>query len=357
MSKQASTSEQLTLKIMEDLHKYWQPHTGQVKALSGLVNGDFSACMIQCGRKWGKTDVSEYALWRWALMNPGSTCYYIAPELKHGRELIWNNLRLLRFGQKRDEFGRPLPGGEDTLAKYVKSVNQSDSRIRLKNGSQIVIVGSENWQAANGLTPDFVVYDEFKVFKKQWHTEFNPNRIVRKAPLLLIGTPPKPGDCNREQYIEFAEQAIKREDMFHIEASSYENPHVPKDEIDREIAILRERGEIDVIEREYYGRLVYGGADAIFPMLDEKRHVHAHSELLQVIKRDRKKMDWFCITDPGTTTCFASLIGCINPYTKKIYLLDEIYETDQQYTSVRHIYPQLDNKMQEFYPNSEVNTD
>ena len=353
----ADKSALLTQQIMEDLHANWTPHTGQLSCLKDLFYGSKSMVMIQCGRKWGKTDAAIYCLWRWALLHPGSSCYYVAPELKHGKELIWHNQRLIKFGKERDNLGRIVPGGIDSLKKYIKAVNNSEARLTLTNGSQIIIVGSENWGAANGLTPDFAVYDEFKVFKRQWHIEFNPNRIVRKAPLVLIGTPPKMGDGNREQYIDVADQARQREDMVHIEASSYDNPHIPRDEIDREIEILKQRGEFDVIEREYYGKIVTGGSAAIFPMLDRTRHVRSHNDIIREIKRDIKKLEWYCIVDPGSTTCFAALICAINPYTRKLYILDEIYETDQQHTSVRSIYPRLDQKMAEMYPLGEVDED
>ncbi len=345
-----SNADLLYLQIIEDLHKHWMPYDEQVTACQPIVDGKANTVFIQCGRKWGKTDLAIYLLWRWALLNPGSTCYYVAPELQHGRELIWNNLRLQNFGAERDDSGRLLPGGSNPLKKYIASISTTDSRVRFKNKSSIKVIGSENWGAANGLTPDFAVYDEFKVFKKQWHTEFNPNRIVRKAPLVIIGTPPKPGDNNKDQYIEISDQAKLREDMVHVESSSYKNPHVPHDEIDREIAILRQRGEEDVVQREYFGKLVYGGADSIFPMFDEKRHIFHHDDLIQEIKRDRKKLDWFVLTDPGTTTCFAVLLGCINPYTKTVYILDELYETDQRNTSVRLIYPKMELKMYELNP-------
>jgi len=92
-------------------------------------------------------------------------------------------------------------------------------------------------------------------------------------------------------------------------------------------------------------------------MLKKERHIYLHSEVLNDIKRDLRKMEWFCITDPGTTTCFAALFGCINPYTKTLYILDEIYETNQEFTSTRKIFPRLDDKMMEFYPNSSVEDD
>lgn len=355
----ANKEAKLTLQIMKDLHKYWQPHSGQIEALEEFYDPDTSVdtLFVQCGRKFGKTDLAIYVLWRHALLNPGSMCYYVAPQLTHGRELVWNNRRIVKFGCERDSSGRITPGGEDTLTKYVNKVQDVQSTIKLKNGSSIKVIGSENWGSANGLTPDFVVYDEFKVFKKQWHTEFNPNRVARKAPLVIIGTPPKPGDVNKEEYIDISEQCKKREDSLHIIRNSYSNPHVPKEAIDAEIEKLKERGEFDVVEREYYGKLVYGGADSIFPMLNEQRHTYTHSALMLEIGRDLKKMDWFCVTDPGTTTCFAMLIGCIHPYTKQVYLLDEIYETDQLNTSTRKMVPRMQAKALSLNPRADFEDD
>jgi len=82
-------SDALYLQIMDDLHKFWAPHSGQVKVGMPLIKGDVSTVFIQCGRKWGKTDFAAYMLWRHALLHPGSTCYYITPELAHGREIVW----------------------------------------------------------------------------------------------------------------------------------------------------------------------------------------------------------------------------------------------------------------------------
>ena len=351
-----SNEDKLYLQIMDDLHEYWQPHAGQLNVGHPLIGSKVSTLFIQCGRKWGKTDFAVYLLWRHALLHPGSTCYYITPELSHGREIIWHNSRIQQFARERDEMGRIIPGGKEPLRKYIKHISNVDSRITFKNGSSIKIVGSENWAAANGLTPDFVVYDEFKVFHPQFHNEMNPNRIVRKSPLVIIGTPPKPGDRNADQYMEFADECIDRDDCHHIIASSYDNPFTPKEEIDREIEKLEKRGEEDVVQREYYGKIVRGGRNAIFPMFKDEL-LHPHSTLVSEIRRDISKLDWFCVCDPGSTTCFAVLFGCINPYTKVLYLLDEIYETSQENTSVRRMFPRIKKKMLEFYPDSNIEDD
>jgi len=351
-----SKEDKLYLQIMDDLHNFWQPHSGQLAVGRPLIEGKVSTLFVQCGRKWGKTDFAVYLLWRHALLHPGSTCYYITPELSHGREIIWHNSRLQQFARERDEVGRITPGGKEPLRKYIKHISNVDSRVTFKNGSSIKIVGSENWAAANGLTPDFVVYDEFKVFHTQFHNEMNPNRIVRKAPLVIIGTPPKTGDRNADQYMEFADECTSRDDCHHITASSYDNPYTPVEEIDREIEKLRKRGEEDIVQREYFGKIVRGGKNAIFPMFKEEL-IRSHNVLTKEINRDKNKLDWFCICDPGSTTCFAVLFGCINPYNKQMYLLDEIYETTQENTSVRRIFPKIRAKMNDLYPGSSLDDD
>ena len=79
--------------------------------------------------------------------------------------------------------------------------------------------------------------------------------------------------------------------------------------------------------------------------------------MMQEISRDRSKLEYYVVTDPGTTTCFAALFVALNPYTRKVYILDEIYETDQQYTSVSEMYPRIYSKTQELYPGSDFEED
>ena len=42
-------SDALYLQIMEDLHKYWSPHSGQVKVGMPLIKKEVGTVFIQCG--------------------------------------------------------------------------------------------------------------------------------------------------------------------------------------------------------------------------------------------------------------------------------------------------------------------
>lgn len=355
-----TAAEQYHFQMIEDLNKPREDgikvglqtrlHSGQIEVLKPLFTPGSTTdiLMVPCGRKFGKTELAVYALWKFALENPGSACYYICPEASHGRKIVWDLQRIQKFM------------GKDT-AKYVDTCRNQEMMCRLKNGSFIQVVGSDNWSAANGLTPSFVVYDEFKVFHPNWHTEFSPNRAAKAAPLMCIGTLPKVGDKNKDQYESLLEQAETDEGSAVFYKTTFDNPinHM-KDQkrvINAEIKRLRDRGEEDVVQREYYSKIVPGGASAVFPMLSKDKHVLSHHLIYDEIRKDIKKMEWYLIADPGSTTCFGVLFAALNPYTRQMYILDEIYEKNQLKTSTRNIIPLMMSKAKALNPYGDLNDD
>lgn len=295
------------------------------------------------------TEESMYFLYRHAMLNPGSACYYVTDSNTHGRKLIWDNYRLQRF----------LYDKTDT---YTSKCNELHMKVMFRNRSFIQIIGSENFGIANGLTPGIAVYDEFKLFHPRWHIDFAPNLIAKAAPLLIIGTMPTIGDRNYDQYYEVMD-ACKTDDRASIIINTtFDNPVITKDRARLkatmdEIASLRARGEEDVVQREYYSKIIPGGKRAVFPMLQETKHVHPHHELMDEIRKDRGKMEWCWIADPGNTTVFGMLFGCYNPYTGAVYILDEIYEKDQYNTSTGKIVPKALDIIQSLYPDSQSEDD
>jgi hypothetical protein len=356
-----SPEDHLYLQMMEDLNKPFgdgikvgltgRLHEDQIEQLKPLYDesNSINSMFISCGRKWGKTELVGYILWRHALLNPGSACYYVGPEATHARKILWDNQRIQKFM------------GKDT-AKYLLKTQDQPMKIVLKNGSFIQLVGSDNYSVANGLTPHIAVYDEFKAFNNRWHTEFAPNRAAKAAPLVIIGTKPRSGNKNMDQYNEILEYAQGNPDEWYVaERTTFDNPinHMPAQKliIDQEIKQLIARGDEDVVQLEYYSKVMPGGKRAIFPMFDKTKNVTPHDDLMAIINKDIKRMEWYLITDPGTVTCFGALLACINPYSKQVYILDEIYETNQRDTSTRRIYPRMEAKALNLYPGSNVDDD
>jgi hypothetical protein len=282
------------------------------------------------------TTFCVYSLYRWAMLNPINGCYYIAPFLNQAKELIWADKRLQTF------FPDPL------IDKYQITFNNTELRVRFGfNNSFIKADGADNIENRRGINPHFVVADELKDIKKGFWEGFEPNLAAHSAPLLGVGTPPD----NTDNMFTLMEEECKREDnaaFFNMPSSV--NPHVSPEFLERTRARLIERGEEDVWQREYLAQTVLGGSKSIFPMLDEVKHVLPYDEMLKTIRRQRKQWEFFISFDPGTSTCFAALLVAVNKYDKRIFVMDEIYETEASKTVSRYIWKLAEEKWRAVHP-------
>lgn len=359
-------------KLEAEMHRYWSPHMGQVPIAQALLRKWKRYVFLQCGRKFGKTDFTIYCMYMFAILFPNSQIYYIADTMKHAGELVWANSRLQKFfttakrgfTESEESFNERRAWGQAMHEKYVLKANNSEMRLHFKNGSFIKVDGAENYANADGIEPDFMVYDEFKSHDPRFNEAMEPNLRVKKAPLLIVGTPPE----ELGTYYEKIANSFKRLSYGeHFERPSYLNSHLyPKGERDIEFREECEkyisRGDEDVMQRELYAKIIVSGQKALFPVLElprydydkekyigESRHVQQHSKLIARIGKTPKDWEFYDTYDPGSSVCFAGLFGVINKYTKEVIILDCIYETDTRMTSTGRFYPKAQKIMNEIY--------
>lgn len=332
---QAATAQEL-LKVLHTRiydkrnKRYgWAPTAGQVKVGKALLVDGKKRLFIQCGRKWGKTEFVIYILLRWAVLHPGSTCAYFGPKRNLARTIIWK--RLKSFIPK--EF---LKDGS------LDAFKEQTLEVRLWNDSTIVVDGTADPDSGRGVEPHIVVYDEYKDHKDGFREAMEANLEVYDAVEVFIGTPPD----HENHFTEMAEEIKNDPNGFFIEAPSRDGPVYSTPQGLAKLAKIREKyeriGDLAYFIREYEGRFVRGGKGAIFPMWDPDKMVFDPQTLADEISKDKLKHHWYTLSDPGTTTVFAVLIAAINPYTKTVYLLDEIYEDNPSETSAGRIWPRTE---------------
>ena len=315
--------------IIEQILSKWTPHQGQIKIGQALFRDGYKSIFVQCGRKFGKTELITYILWAWAYLYPGASCYYIAPFMKQAKEILWANRRMQTFGPR----------------EWIKDVNNSELRVNFANDSFIKLDGSDNFDAYRGIEPHILVMEEYKDHRPEFMESMRPNLAVYDAPIIFIGTPPESSD---NIFLTDAEEHKHDPNKFFYKATSLENPHIDRAWLDEEKARLYARGEGDVWEREYMAEFVRGGANKIFPMLKEEM-VKPHDELVESIQRDKRKLEWFLCADPAAASIFAVLFGAYNPYTKEWFILDEIYESSQAEMTVERIGMKILSKRNELF--------
>ena len=83
-----------------EIHQIWSPHGGQIPIIQSLLRDLLRYVFLQCGRKFGKTELAVYLMYMYALLFPSSQIYFIADTMKHAGEIVWKNRRLPDFFTK-----------------------------------------------------------------------------------------------------------------------------------------------------------------------------------------------------------------------------------------------------------------
>jgi hypothetical protein len=301
---------------------------------------------MRCGRKFGKSEFVIYTLYRWALTIPNGQFYYIAPYYNQAAEIIWKPGRLQNFMGKHKD-------------KYIQDIHETDRRIIFKNGSFIKLVGSDNYEAGRGFNPDGACIDEFKDIDYRFYTGFEPNLIAKKAPILIVGTPPSDFD----NFFVRTEEEFKLDPRgAYFKKPTYLNPYIDSAELDLEKKAAIAKGEFSKFQREIMAEIVPGGALSIFPMFEspmidmagkftnETRHVKNKDEVDRRVSTYPKDYKYYVAFDPGSSICFGVLFMAIHKYTKQVLILDEIYEKNRNETTEKKIWPRATAIMKRYAP-------
>jgi len=360
-----------TAQVLHDLQKVWTPYEGRKLPPShpfmqdlkttefypaegqktigkAILSGQFRLVFVQLGRQTGKTELVNGVAWYKGLLSPRSGMYYFCPKQKQAKEVVWSKNRIQTMNaataldlEKVDDF---VNYGK----KYIKGKpNNAEMRLSWVNDSFIKIDGSDNYDEYRGITPDLVIFDEYREFRPGAYDAFKASTTTKKATIVIISTPP-PAKGFYTELMDYAKNPENTDAVF-FQAPTWMNPHQDLDELASIRESYRQKGELDVWFREYCAEFVVGGSRSIFPMLKGDERVR-HASAMQMAS---KAQDFYCIADPGSASkgsAFAVLFASVNPYTKRLVLMDELYLTKEGEKTVGVIEPMIREKLAELAP-------
>lgn len=190
-----------------------------------VVAADLTRFRVMCcGRRFGKTTLAVEEIKGKAVSRP-SRIVYIAPTYQQARDIAWAEL-------KRE------------LMPVVVNVNESrlEIRVRTMRGGESIIMlrGWESIETLRGQKFDFIIIDEvasMRAFWEKWQEVIRPTLTDMKGEGLFISTPKGYNHFYELFSKDPNQQPVKGIDQdpdfksFHF--SSYDNPHLPVEEIDK----------------------------------------------------------------------------------------------------------------------------
>lgn len=198
---------------------------------------------ICAGRRWGKSVLARLILLKWATTKPG-LYWIVSPNYRQSKQNHWDALK------------KEIP------PEWIAKKNEVDLSLTLQNGSIIQLKGAENPDTLRGVKLRGLVIDEIASIRSWdwlWSEVLRPTLTDYEAPALFISTPKGYNHFYDLFMLGQSDNPTYKSWRF----TSYDNPYIPKAEIDAAKTELTE----DTFSQEYladfrkYTGLVYKDFD------------------------------------------------------------------------------------------------
>ncbi|NCU42657.1 MAG: hypothetical protein EOM19_08200, partial [Candidatus Moranbacteria bacterium] len=168
--------------------------------------------VINCGRRFGKTTLAVEEI-KGIALSKNARIAYIAPTYQQARDIAWQMLI-------------------NELKPIITKLNESRLELEvnnLKKGTSLIqLRGWESIETLRGQAFDFLVIDEVAMMRNfwiNWEEVIRPTLTDRKGQVMFISTP--------KGFNHFYDLYSKEgEDYKSFHFTSYDNPHIPAEEID-----------------------------------------------------------------------------------------------------------------------------
>lgn len=144
--------------------------------------------------------------------------------------------------------------------------SKQDKKLLFKNGSVLDMRGADRPENIEGFGYDIVILNEAGIILKNaylWDNAISPMLLDNPQSVAIIGGVPK----GKNRFYDLFRNELKNDDWVSFTSSSFDNPLLSKDEINRLIDELGGAGS-DIVEQEIYGRFRDNTSNLLFS-LDE----------------------------------------------------------------------------------------
>lgn len=221
----------------------YKPHKKQLEIHQALDRPEIMYVIVPTGRQFGKTICAENQATKWGIEHRGWNVGWISPTYKQCKKVFREMLNSL-----------------GDCPAFAKQPNLSDLIIYWNGGGQTIFYSAEAYDSIRGESFDAVILDEFRDFKDgAWEYGIKPTLTVTGKKVLIISTTRGKG-----LLYSLAQMGNSEPRYQTITATSYDNPHTNKAEIDDARRTLPDH----IFRQEYLAEFLEDGSE-VFPNIKE----------------------------------------------------------------------------------------
>ena len=280
--------------------------------------------VLNCGRRFGKTTEAIEEIKRVALAaKEDDKICYIAPTYQQARDIAWESM-------KRE------------LRPIIIKVNESrlELEVQNKDGKRVSIMlrGWEAIETLRGQNFVFLVIDEvasMRNFWAGWNEVLSPTLIDRKGDALFISTPK-----GFNHFYDLYNLELTNPDFKSFHFTSYDNPHLPVEEIERE----KSTKPPDTFAQEYLADFKKTQG-LVYKEFDREKHLYDEEFPPELLKRFRfvAGVDFGFRNPAAVLSCYWT--------GERLLVFDEWYKRER--TDIQIAEYVAAHRFQEVYPDPE----
>lgn len=303
----------------------------QLPLLDALENKKYLRAIAIWPRRAGKDLTAFNYLIRAALRKVG-VYFIIYPTYSQGRKILWDSMT--NDGTRFLDFIPP---------ELIEGTNSTEMKIRLKNGSLIQVVGSDNADALVGTNAIGMIFSEFALQDPRAYQFLRPVLTANGGWALFISTP-----RGKNSFWELYQIATNNPDVWFVsKLTVLDTGHISLHEIEREKAT----GEMsdDLIQQEYFCSFELGVEGAYYVKYLDRMRIKGQIGIVPFEVGFKVHTCWDIGVRDSTSIIFFQTIGqtvrIIDCYENSkvglehyVKILDE-YSTKNGYKYGRHFAP------------------
>ena len=260
--------------------------------------------VVNAGRRFGKTTWTAYELLGCAISKDKNKVWYFGPTFDDARRIMWDTLCDISQGAI-------LSRNESRLELTVATVDGGKSTISLFG-----------WDRANnrrGSGVNLIVFDEvafMRDFNHYWTTVFRPALLDTHGRAIFTSTP----NGNARDWRDLYDNATGDDwERFHF--TSYDNPLLPHNEIDKIKEDYQKKGKDNAFAQEYLAEFK-AHEGLVYKIFNTQQHIRDIQYTPNKYRQVICGVDWGFV-DP---TC-AVLIGELPNGSFEVFDEYKAYET------------------------------
>ncbi len=320
-------------EVIVKLNKF-KPRPYQLPILDAVINKHYKRVLAILPRRAGKDITAWNLIIREALRKVG-VYWYLLPTYSQARKVIWDSI---------DNDGRSFLSY--IPEEVIESKNDQQMKIRLKNGSLIQLIGSENYDTLVGTNARGCVFSEYALQDPRAYQFLRPVLTAIDGWAVFLSTP-----RGKNHLWELWNIAQNSPDWFAYKMTVADTGHISLHDIEREKA----SGEMseDLIQQEYFCSFEMGVEGAYYSKYLDRMRLKNQIGTVPWEASFKVHTAWDIGVRDSTTIIFFQTIGqtvrIIDCYENSKHGLEHYIKVVEQkpYTYGKHIAPH-DMRVREF---------